>query len=109
MAPTGKRNIRTDAQLIGEGYFHVHTKRCSYHPCTSQIEVWRTKNQKLMPFDRLQLTAQEAKDFNLPTLGSSQAFISCLEPHFASCQGLAARREAKAAGEHQEQEPEAGQ
>lgn len=100
-----QRNIRTDAQLVAERYFHVMTKRCSYSPCTAQIEVWRTPGGKLMPFDRLTLNAKEAADHQVPLSSINQEFVSCLEPHFGTCKGLAGRNEAKKAGRSQEQEP----
>lgn len=105
MAP---RNIRTDAQLVTEGYFHTITKRCGYHPCEAQIEVWRTPKGKLMPFDRLHLTPKEAATIGL-AIGEGAGFIACLEPHFATCKGLAERKQATAEGRHQEPEPEPGQ
>lgn len=99
-----QRNLRTDAQLVAEGYFHVQTKRCSYHPCTAQIEVWRTPKGKLMPFDRLTLTRPQAEAAGLPT-GPGQEFASVTEPHFGTCKGLEARKAATASGVSQETEP----
>jgi hypothetical protein len=100
-----KRNLRTDAQLVKEGYFHVQTKRCSYHPCTAQIEVWRTPKGKLMPFDRLMLSKDEAIARGLDP-GPGNASLAVTEPHFGSCKGIASRQQATKEGRHQEQEPE---
>lgn len=99
----GKRNLRTDAQLVAERYFHVHTKRCSFHPCEAQIEVWRTPGGKLMPMDRIRMPANEARALGVATQAPDEVFV--LEPHFGSCLGIEERNAKRAAGESQEQEP----
>lgn len=100
-----KRNLRTDAQLVREGYVHSVTRKCTYAPCVAQIENWRTPAGRLMPFDRLTLSAAEASALGVPVESMTQQFVSVVEPHFGSCKGLAERKQARAEGRDQEAEP----
>ena len=97
MPEKGKRNLKTDATLRLEGYQFAGFRKCTYQPCTADIELWRTPNGRIMPFHRVAVQGA----FDSPNEGKE---AKLLEPHFGLCLGIAGRQQARAEGRPQEPE-----
>jgi hypothetical protein len=70
------------AELMSEaGYVFIERRKCTYEPCTAEIEIWRTPNGRLMPFDRRAVRTEKPD-------AAGNKLATLLDPHFASCAGL---------------------